>query len=96
MAGISSRVGLQPPGELVLVTYHVRGVSAPGPVLVFHCFPPPVTQDRQRKLRSSDTVDDPGLNKAIEQSSSRASLPPLDGRIFLIKAWPLVDLCLWH
>lgn len=39
MAGILSRVGLQPQGELVLVTYHARGASAPGPVLVFHCFP---------------------------------------------------------
>lgn len=86
MAGILSRVGLRPPGELVLVTYHARGASAPGPVLVFHCFPPPVTQDRQRKLRSSDTVVTPGLNKAIEQSSSRASLPPLEGRIFFNKS----------
>lgn len=41
MAGFLSRVGLWPQGELVLVTYHVRGASAPGPVLVFHCFPLP-------------------------------------------------------
>lgn len=63
------------PAGAVLVTY--QGVGCPQAGARLPLFPTCVTQDKQRKIAlKGQPAAIPGRIKAIEQSISRASLPP--------------------